>query len=82
MRVGRWKLHVRKGGTELFELYDLASDVGEVTDVSDHHPDIVAELLARVEAGRIDLGDQASGIVGVGTRPIGRVDDPVTLADV
>ena len=82
VRVGRWKLHVRKGGTELFELYDLASDVGEVTDVSDDHPDIVAELLARVEAGRIDLGEQASGIVGVGTRPIGRVDDPVTLADV
>ena len=46
------------------------------------HPDIVAALLARVESGRIDLGDQASGITGAGTRPIGRVDDPVTLSDV
>ena len=82
VRIGRWKLHVRKGGTELCELYDLASDVGETVDMSNEHPDIVAEMLACVEAGRIDLGDQASGTVGVGTRPIGRVDDPVTVSAV
>ncbi len=82
VRVGRWKLHVRKGGTEMLELYDLVGDIGETVDVAGDRPDIVAALLARVESGRIDLGDQASGITGAGTRPIGRVDDPVTLSDV
>jgi arylsulfatase A len=82
VRVGRWKLHVRKGGDEISELYDLVTDIGESTDVSAEHPDVVADLLARVTAGRTDLGDQASGVVGAGTRPIGRVDNPVTLSDV
>ncbi len=79
VRVGRWKLHVRKGGKEICELYDLVDDVGESVDVADDHPDTVADLLARIEAGRHDLGDQAAGITGTGTRPIGRVDNPVTL---
>jgi len=82
VRVGRWKLHVRKGGAEISELYDLVADVGEGVDVAGDHPEIVARLLAHITAGRIDLGDQASGIVGAGTRPIGRVDNPVTLSDV
>ncbi len=82
VRVGRWKLHVRKGGGEILELYDLDADIGEASDVSAAHPDVTAELLTRIEAGRADLGDQASGIIGAGTRPIGRVDDPVTLSDV
>ena len=82
VRVGRWKLHVRKGGNEIVELYDLDADIGETSDVSADHPDVVAELLTRIEAGRADLGDQASGIVGTGTRPIGRVDNPVTLSNV
>lgn len=82
VRVGRWKLHVRKGREELTELYDLVDDIGETTNVAADHPDIVADLLAQVEAGRADLGDQASGIEGTRTRPIGRVDDPVTLSAV
>jgi arylsulfatase A-like enzyme len=82
VRVGRWKLHVRKGGTEICELYDLVDDIGEANDVAAGHPDIVAELLALIEAGRADLGDQASGIIGSGCRPIGRVENPVTLSDV
>ncbi len=82
VRVGRWKLHVRKGRDEIIELYDLVHDIGETTDASAAHPEIVAELLACVEAGRADLGDQASGVVGTGTRPIGRVADPVTLSNV
>ena len=82
VRVGRWKLHVRKGGNEICELYDLVADVGESVDVADEHPDVVAELLAMVEVGRVDLGDQATGVLGSGTRPIGRVDDPVPLTAV
>ncbi len=79
VRVGRWKLHVRKGGAELFELYDLDADIGESTNVADQHPEIAARLLATIEAGRVDLGDGATGIIGRGTRPIGRVDNPVPL---
>ena len=79
VRVGRWKLHVRKRTRELRALYDLRADVGESRDVAAEHPDVVAALLTHVEAGRRDLGDQALGIAGAGTRPIGRVDDPVPL---
>ncbi len=79
VRVGRWKLHIRKGGTALCELYDLHADIGEANDVAGAHPDVVAALLLRVDAARVDLGDEASGITGAGTRPIGRVDNPVPL---
>ncbi len=79
VRIGRWKLHVRKGGAALCELYDLDADIGETSDVSDQHPAVVAELLAAIDAGRADLGDEAAGIVGAGIRPIGRVDDPAPL---
>lgn len=82
VRIGRWKLHVRKGRAEMAELYDLERDIGETTDVAADHPDIVANLTAAIDAGRIDLGDQAAGISGARTRPIGRVDNPVTLSSV
>ena len=79
VRVGRWKLHARKGANEMCELYDLDTDIGETADLSDGHPDIVAALFERIEAGRADIGDEATGTVGLGTRPIGRVENPVTL---
>jgi len=82
IRVGKWKLHVRKQRDEMTELYDLTADIGESNDVSEQHPDIVSDLLARIEAGRADLGDQAMKIEGAGTREIGRVDDPVPLSSV
>jgi arylsulfatase A len=82
VRVGRWKLHVRKRSTEMLELYDLHADIGETVDVSIDHPDVVEDLLARVALGRADLGDEASGTIGSGTRPIGRVDNPVTLSEI
>jgi len=79
VRCGNWKLHVRKGGEEASELYDLAADLGETHNVHDEHPEIVAELMARLEACREDLGDEATGIEGKNVRPIGRVDNPDTL---
>lgn len=80
IRVGRWKLHVRKARQEMSELYDLVADIGETADRATEHPDIVADLTARIEAARIEFGDQATGVAGVGTRPIGRVEHPVTLS--
>ena len=52
VRVGRWKLHVRKGANEICELYDLDTDISETTDLSAAHPDIVAALVERIESGR------------------------------
>ena len=38
-------------------LVDLDRDIGETTDVSDQHPDVVNRLLALAETMREDLGD-------------------------
>ncbi len=38
-------------------LVDLNRDIGETTDVSDQHPDVVKRLLALAETMREDLGD-------------------------
>lgn len=79
VRSGHWKLHIRKDDQEIQELYNLESDVGETQNVYDQHPDIVKDLMAKIEACRQDIGDEAAGIEGRNTRPIGRVDNPNTL---
>ena len=79
VRSGRWKLHLRKDDKEIQKLYDLNADVGETHNRSADHPDIVAQLTVLVDACRADLGDEAAGIQGRNTRPIGRVDHPDTL---
>jgi len=83
VRVGRWKLHVRKRARELEELYDLEADPGETTDVAAEHPDVVARLHAELQRWREDVGDDATGTVGRDVRPIGRVDEarPLTTFD-
>ena len=79
IRVGRWKLHVRKRRREMEELYDLVADPVEANDVSGGHAEVVAALRAKLDELRADLGDDATGVVGSGIRPIGRVDDPQPL---
>ena len=79
VRSGRWKLHIRKDDDEIQELYDLSADIGEANNLYAEYPDLVAELQSRIDACRLDLGDQAAGIEGENTRPIGRVDHPQTL---
>jgi len=79
VRVGRWKLHVRKWNDERVRLYDLNADVGERADVVDEHPDVVTRLLDVIEAARLELGDDASDMVGSDVRPVGVVADPVAL---
>ncbi|MBL8755058.1 MAG: sulfatase [Planctomycetes bacterium] len=65
-RRGPWKLVLRPNAQQPPELFDLAADLGETTDVAAAHADVVRELLAAVEAARADLGD---GKAGPGTRP-------------
>lgn len=79
VRAGDWKLHVNG------ELYDLAEDVGETTDVAPDHPDVVERLTGELERARRELGDGPrlpySGQPGVGSgvRKVGLVDDPKFL---
>jgi hypothetical protein len=54
-------------------LYDLENDVGETTDVSAEHPDVVARLDALAEEARLALGDRLRGVTGSEVRPPGRV---------
>ena len=79
VRVGSWKLHLAKHGTERLELYDLATDLGERMDVAGERPDVMRQLQSEAEVARRDLGDRRLGIRGSGVRPTGEVAEPVTL---
>jgi arylsulfatase A-like enzyme len=79
VRSGHWKLHIRKNDEEIGELYNLETDIGETSNVFDQHPEIVRGLMARIDACRQDIGDDAAGIAGNNIRPAGRVENPETL---
>ncbi len=79
VRDRRWKLHVRKRDTRMTALYDLHADPGETTDVAERHPDIVADLMARLQTCRDKLGDAATQSPGADVRPVGRVERGATL---
>jgi len=53
------------------ELFDLEADVGETTDVSDKHPEVVARLSALADQMRKELGD--NNVKGSGNREPGRL---------
>jgi arylsulfatase A-like enzyme len=86
VRSGKWKLHlpteeikignktVKKRGMQLF---DLSNDIGETTDMSAKHPDVVKRLMGLAEKGRADIGD--AGIEGANQREAGWVENPVPL---
>ncbi len=79
VRTGSWKLHLARDGKEVSELYDLDADLAETTNVYSEHPDLVRELTALADVFRADLGDARLGIEGAGRRPVGSVENPVTL---
>jgi arylsulfatase A len=58
------------------ELYDLATDVGETTDVANAHADVVKHLLAVAEQARVELGDSLTKRKGRGVRSAGTIDVP------
>jgi len=57
------------------ELYDLTHDIGETTDVSAQHPDIVQHLEEEAEKARADLGDNLTKRPGAGRREPGRLNE-------
>jgi arylsulfatase A len=80
IRCGNWKLHFRKRGEVLSELYNLADDIGEANNLLAGHPEVVERLTTMAEAMRLRLGDRALGIAGCERRPIGQVarSEPLT----
>ena len=53
-------------------LYDLENDIGETTDVSAAHPDVVARLMKAADICRAELGDGHKNVKGEGVRPAGK----------
>ncbi len=82
VRAGKWKLRLiaheppKEGEkkTEGLALYDLENDIGEMTDVSRKHPEIVSRLQALLEKCRNDLGDGPKN-AGKNRRAPGKVGD-------
>lgn len=80
LRVKQWKLVLARPANppvtgwwgrmieriDATQLYDLAADPGETTDVAAQHPALVAALQARISAVREELGD--IGATGRGAR--------------
>jgi len=83
VRKGDWKLWVRRGGwegtEEVNELYNLRDDIGETNSLFEQEPEIVRNLQTVLDAARNELGDSATGAVGSGVRPNGRVEVPSAL---
>ncbi len=57
-------------------LYNLDEEIGEVTNIAEQHPDVVARLQKLAAQMIADIG---SGQAGKGVRPPGVKDNPVTL---
>ncbi|MES2507178.1 MAG: sulfatase [Verrucomicrobiota bacterium] len=55
-------------------LYHLKEDIGELTDVSAAHPDVVERLKKLAEPFRQQLGDSLTKTVGSEVRPLGRAE--------
>jgi len=84
VRAGRWKLRYAfdKGAEtdpQRAELYDLAADVAETTDLAALHPEIVAQLEQHMDEIRRELGDSRLGIEGGQRRPAALVENPQPL---
>jgi arylsulfatase A-like enzyme len=74
VRSGSWKLRhafdkEKDGNPDKLELYDLAKDPGETSDLAAQHPDVVNRLTAAMAEIRAELGDARLGIKGSERRP-------------
>jgi len=81
VRVGPWKLHVSKPDGPKLRLYNLVDDIAETTDLAAEHPELVTRLQTLVAEARADIGDETNNVIGTGSRPMGKVENPITLTD-
>jgi arylsulfatase A-like enzyme len=66
--------HGYKVAQQPLALYNLKDDIGELTDVSAAHPDVVERLKKLAEPFRQQLGDSLTKTVGSEVRPLGRAE--------
>jgi arylsulfatase A len=89
VRSGPWKLAIKPQSLGMgikerpedlkasgVRLYNLDDEIGEITNVAETHPDVVARLQKLADDMIADIG---SGKPGPGVRPAGSVENPVTL---
>jgi len=57
-------------------LYNLDEEIGEISNLADKHPEVVARLQKLIDGMAADIG---SGKPGPGVRPAGEVKNPVML---
>lgn len=85
-RMGHWKLHLgltkdQRLDPKKHQLYNLANDLGETTNVAKDHPDIVQEILNRMQTIREDIGDKILNIKGQNERPPAISEHPKPLTE-
>ncbi len=84
-RLGDWKLHLglTKQGIDpkKHQLYNLADDIGETTDVAKAHPEIVRQILNRMQAMREDIGDKILNVKGRNERAPAISENPKPLVE-
>ena len=84
VRVGDWKLRfgLDKGwhaDAQKIELYHLGRDLAETTNVASAHPEVVRDLLKRMQDMREDIGDALFRVKGQNERPKATVENPRPL---
>ena len=83
VRSGDWKLFFTRGKQapkgRPAALYNLASDIGEASNVLGDHPGVAKRLAKLAEGMRADIGDDLTGAKGSGTREPGFVKNARTL---
>ncbi|MCP4451298.1 MAG: sulfatase [Planctomycetes bacterium] len=84
-RMGDWKLHLgltkQRIDPKKHQLYNLADDLGETTDVAKAHPDIVQQILNRMQVMREDIGDKILNIKGRNERAPAVSENPKPLVE-
>ena len=85
VRVGDWKLllGITRGqlDPENNQLFNLADDIGEMTNVAVQHPDIVKKLSAEMQRMREEIGDGLLNITGRNERPEAISENPKPLTE-
>ena len=81
IRYKNWKLHFKKEGKLINELYDLGNDIGEKVNLYNENKEIVTELSSLADDYRKSLGDKFFDIEGEEVRPAGRIADPKPLTE-
>ena len=81
IRYKNWKLHFKKEGKLINELYDLGNDIGEEVNLYNENKEIVIELSSLADDYRKSLGDKFYDIEGEEVRPSGRITDPKPLTE-